>query len=333
MNKIIIFTGAGMSYPLGLPITTEFTKIIEKIPDKIKIYLERYLQEDFKDIEKIMSTLESFIDQHDFLTTIIDQEIQLGYFQQTRSFLDDARDTCHHVLTGLKDSIYDILNKFEEEKAAKLYTSLIKQIKDRSSEKTAISFFTTNYDLSFEKTLYLSLKKYTDLNIKSVDFGFVDNMISQNYTSNQDFIWDPNTIEYIKLHGSLDWQEDELMGCVRTGTCIKPIDPNETPLLYPGFKGVPQKEPFISFHKRFENRIDNCDAIVVIGFAFRDEYLNSIFEFFLKTTGKKIYCFNPCNLEDFPEESKVPFFTEEYTNFLLINKEVKIKNNPLDFNF
>ena len=49
-------------------------------------------------------------------------------------------------------------------------------------------------------------------------------------------------------------------------------------ILYPGFKGAPKDEPFLAFHNYLEIRLHRADAAVFVGFAFRDEYVNTIIE-------------------------------------------------------
>ncbi len=57
-----------------------------------------------------------------------------------------------------------------------------------------------------------------------------------------------------------------------------PDDPDQMAILYPGFKGVPEVEPFVSLHGRLSTRLADADVVIVIGFAFRDAYINSVFE-------------------------------------------------------
>ena len=53
-------------------------------------------------------------------------------------------------------------------------------------------------------------------------------------------------------------------------------DPKKHSILYPGFKGEPDEEPFIKFHEHLRAVVSNAAAAIFIGFAFRDEYINTI---------------------------------------------------------
>jgi hypothetical protein len=47
-------------------------------------------------------------------------------------------------------------------------------------------------------------------------------------------------------------------------------------ILYPGFKGMASHEPFSTFHTYFRNQIRVSTHILFIGFAFRDEHIETI---------------------------------------------------------
>ena len=50
--NILIFTGAGFTNPLGLPITSGFKKLINSIPTRLKSSLAEFLKSDVEDIEQ-----------------------------------------------------------------------------------------------------------------------------------------------------------------------------------------------------------------------------------------------------------------------------------------
>ena len=60
----------------------------------------------------------------------------------------------------------------------------------------------------------------------------------------------------------------------------------ENLLIYPGSKTPPEEEPFKTLYERFETHMREADKCLVIGFSFRDAYLNRIFRDFLRS-GKK----------------------------------------------
>ena len=81
-----------------------------------------------------------------------------------------------------------------------------------------------------------------------------------------------------KLHGSIDWQYDS-EDITKSGPHYTREEQNHC-ILYPGYKGVPSEEPFSVFHDHLRNVArgghDVLKAAIFIGFAFRDNYINSI---------------------------------------------------------
>lgn len=144
---------------------------------------------------------------------------------------------------------------------------LLKNIK-RLGEK--IELFTTNYDLILEKVI-------SDIRI-SVDSGRSTGTIKRLRSD----LWKEPDYEHLlsnnalltKLHGSIDWIRHR-SGAIEFTTEF--IQHDRQAIIYPGFKGVPTEEPFISFHRYLEAIVRNADAVIFIGYAFRDGYINSIF--------------------------------------------------------
>ena len=76
-----------------------------------------------------------------------------------------------------------------------------------------------------------------------------------------------------KLHGSVDWQRNNEGIIIRTGSAL---ENEEHLILYPGYKGEPVEEPFVQFHEHLRAVVQQADAAFFIGYAFRDDYINSI---------------------------------------------------------
>ena len=134
----------------------------------------------------------------------------------------------------------------------------------------------------------------------------------------------------MKVHGSVDWHRDTRGNCSRSMSSTIPDDPDQMAILYPGFKGVPDIEPFTSMHSKLNIRLFEATKIIVIGFAFRDLYINNIFENVMRLRkDSKIFYFNPLKIEEFPDDSQVPYFIKNYASFEHIRMAVEIKEKPL----
>jgi NAD-dependent SIR2 family protein deacetylase len=343
-KKITILTGAGLSNMIGLPMTNEFKTVMkdEKYFNICQL-LEEYLQEDFNDIEKVMSILEDSLDKNNkiFQKFILEKgKIFNGNMvitQNSQSKVSDAvvkqykvfHDKAGEYLSYLKENIYDKLKQPNTDIAKVLYENVLLQLKSIFTEST-ITIFTTNYDLSFEEFWenndILAEKINTN---KIVDYGF--------QTENSVSVFNPimsddkkDILKYYKLHGSLDWLYTKNYKCTKSGTSTKPTDPDAMPILYPGFKGRPQKEPFIKLHDMFFDNLQKTDVLIVIGFAFRDPYINELITFSksINTKYKMLY-FNPTTLDELPKESGLHEFKQYFGNDLIYaNEKIEAKENP-----
>lgn len=60
IKKLLLFTGAGISAPLGLPTTSDFTFEINNVCEHVTTHIIEYLGEAGNDVERILATLEAF---------------------------------------------------------------------------------------------------------------------------------------------------------------------------------------------------------------------------------------------------------------------------------
>lgn len=104
--------------------------------------------------------------------------------------------------------------------------------------------------------------------------------------------WDSNSSEGLltKLHGSVDWKlgggGTEQAPVIRRGHPEFDGDHARRLIIYPGFKGSPNREPFIRFHEYFRRRLKDTSHMLFVGFAFRDDYINSLVSSELPTSAK-----------------------------------------------
>lgn len=315
MKKILVFTGAGMSVPLGLPSTTDFIIEVKNKIGQITQYIIEYLGSSGEDIEWLLSTLESFKSET-ALTEFLLEKIKATHSgnphvqEASKIFLNQIsifKSQAASEIIRIKKIIFDKLGQYKSEQALALYLNLVKEIKASFGE-VSLSFVTTNYDLTFETAMESYPKEWNDIDINDVNFGFSIQFGRPIYDPSQDFNWSSTTIEYLKIHGSVDWHRDARGKCSRSMSNTIPDDPDQMAILYPGFKGVPELEPFTSMHGRLSTRLAEADLIIIIGFAFRDTYINSIFENTLRIRKNlDMLYFNPVKIDKFPKNSIVPY--------------------------
>ncbi len=334
MKKVVVFTGAGMSVPLGLPSTMDFMESVDKGAKPIIKHVSNYLGSSAEDIEWMLSTLESFNNETPFTEFLLphitksaaNHQVLLKLQQQLSSLKSQAVSE----VTRIKKIIFDKLNQYESDQAVSLYFNLINEIRESFGE-VSISLITTNYDLTFESAIESSQSMLKKAGINDVDFGFSIKFGRPIYSPSQDFEWDPNKLEYLKIHGSVDWHRDSKGKCSRSMSSTVPDDPDQMAILYPGFKGVPDVEPFISMHGRLNRRLAEADHIIVIGFAFRDAYINNIFENILRMRpDTELLYFNPLSIDEYPEDSMVPHLVKNYSSFKHVEKGIGIESGSLN---
>jgi NAD-dependent SIR2 family protein deacetylase len=346
-KEIISITGAGISSLFGLPMTSEFKSLISQSTNfGMANLLKSYLDSDMDDIEKVMYTLDDCMDKksnnlekHILLSSKYFPGLPTSYGHITSEDINqlihktyiEIKNNAQNYLLYLKNGIYDLLDNFDHKKASILYFNILSQIKTKYPD-SMISIFTTNYDLSFEKTCRSNKDKLKSIGIDTneIDYGFdlQDGTLVFNADSNKN---ERKKLEYYKLHGSLDWHYDDLYGCTKSGTNARPSRPDIMPILYPGIKGKPEKEPFISLHNVFFERLQTADILIVLGFAFRDPYINDLIKISKMTNKKyKMLYFNPIKPEELPQESGIHEFKNLFDKDLqYIASKIEVSDKPL----
>ncbi|WP_461258018.1 SIR2 family protein [Treponema sp. R80B11-R83G3] len=345
-NNFIIITGAGISNLFGLPLTSGFTSLI-KDSSKYQMngLLSNYLGNGISDIEKVMFTLEEFLDDenNNLQKHILEaQEYFPSISSSTSGHVNNIiyntykniKENAYRYLLSLKTGIYNTLdnNNIDIEKACTLYINILSIMKKKYPD-SKISIFTTNYDLSFENVCRREKGRFKKVGIDTdaINYGFIP--------QSDIFVFNPKyndierkPLEYYKLHGSLDWHYDDLNNCTKSGANAYPSNPEKMPILYPGVKGRPKKEPFISLHNIFFERLQTVDMVIVLGFAFRDPYINDLIKISKMTNKKfKMLYFNPNKIEELPQESGIHDFKNIFKDDLqYVTSKIEVSGDPLN---
>lgn len=329
-EKILLFTGAGIGHPLGLPLTSEFNDVLDLIPDPLNYVLRDYLGDDFYDVEKTMFELDKLSNKETNLyETIVKRVISKHPYNQKVPEIDNFKKQAKSTLTNLKSSVFDLLGQVNVSKSRELYKNILTEIIEQY-DTPLISIFTTNYDLSFEVAMNEETE-FLDKNKLDIENGFTRKRKASPliYEPNYSTKWKEGEIEYFKLHGSLDWHKSG-NNITMSGASTPPRDVDKVPILYPGYKGTPIFEPFKSIHDKLLSRLMTCDKIIVVGFAFRDPYINNLFETILRTRKDvPLFFINPCDIKEFPTESMAKYFKDNYPKFQHFKKGMEIKTNPI----
>jgi len=296
---LVILAGAGASKavaPESYPTTIEF---FENLPDSVKKdkffdLIVQYLRvggpRETKaiDIEQVLWALSEL---KDFLNLAGSSRSVPGWFLQASrltaplSQKTDFSNLTKHTaqlcrlldeLVGqINRQVYEWYSRLPEDEALEMtWAPVLRQLLEGEDR---LEIFTTNYDLVLEATAqHLS----NDRNLPEIAIGHTSGLqrrldldLWRQIQKGEGAKRGPGAL-VTKLHGSVDWsrQKDEIFisDPYYKGTETRHV------ILYPGFKGVPDQQPFALFHSHFESAVSSAQGILFVGFAFRDEYLNQV---------------------------------------------------------
>lgn len=291
-RKLIIFAGAGASRgvsPEKYPMTLDFRK---QLPPEITNHslfqrLDEYLRHTRKiekiDIEHVLWELGRLIQAtsglttRDFFATNLLETNQISSVvgpnmagQQILAQLSALEDHAVALQNKINEQIYRLYaQKPSLEEMERTWKPLLEWA---SSAFDRIDLVTTNYDLIFEYVLNELPNVKIDRGLDQGPLPVINTNRWVNNDSEKGFL--------TKLHGSVDWKFGD--GGTADEPIIRPGHPefdgshDIRSILYPGFKGRPEKEPFIKFHDYFRRRLVDSTHLLCIGFAFRDEFINEI---------------------------------------------------------
>ena len=285
---ILVFVGAGGSAsvdPKQYPTTVEFFK---RLPEDIRndpvfISVHEFLQnkkaDQSIDIEEVLWNLDEL---RDYFKASIDTKAVAGWImRQNRvdslvsrcpdlsNLLNGMVDLKENRIPSLKDRINaQVYNLYEKTPADDKLLKWVQLLKVLTELDLTIEIFTVNYDLVLENVI-----RVAKIDVKT------GRRFDGTHARLDTTCWDHSETRIdthgrlTKLHGSVDWQLSNgeiLMSPVFTGNHKNHL------ILYPGYKGAPNREPFRKFHEHLRAVVRKAKAAIFIGFAFRDEYINSI---------------------------------------------------------
>lgn len=145
----------------------------------------------------------------------------------------------------------------------------LNRITDFHGKEACISIFSLNYDLLVETALANARRTFIN--------GFREGRwYPDAFSANSD-------IRLYKLHGSLDWVEDEMYGiCSLTfdrHAKAEDFEIQKSPLLIFGTNAkLTGRDPFLTLVHAFAQQLRSAKVLVSIGYSFSDKYINEIIE-------------------------------------------------------
>lgn len=303
MRTLLIFAGAGASRGVSstkYPMALDFRKRLPKSITSSHLYLQlvEHLRQsrlaDGVDIEHVLwelgrlsELLGEWVDPQRFAAYLLTSN-QIGSIAQSNNSgpgvhgqFSHLRTVVHHLQDQINERVYEFYSQAPEKNELKSsWLPLLEHLSSASFDQ--VDIVTTNYDLVIEHALEL-------LPSVDVNMGFSQglypgiNLPAWRSTDSQGGL-------LTKLHGSVDWKigngGSEAEPVIRRGHPEFDGDHRKRLILYPGFKGIPSREPFVAFHEYFRRRLQFASHVLFIGFAFRDDFINGLISSELPHTAK-----------------------------------------------
>jgi|GEM_PF-1194549 len=294
MRTLLIFAGAGASrgvsgekYPIAIDFRKRLPKSITDLPlyRRLTEYLSNSVGSESIDIEHILWELGRLYDSLGELTESDRFAFQLLTTNQiskivssnhsgqaVHSQFDQLRSIIKTLQNQINERVYEFYSRPpDKDELNESWIPLFREMVNLSFEQ--IDIFTTNYDLVIESAL-------ASMPEVKVGMGFSEGVFPGINLAT----WrGGNSLGgglLTKLHGSVDWKLGnggaDIDPVIRRGHPEFDGDHAKRLILYPGFKGQPSREPFISFHEYFRRRLKVATHLLFIGFAFRDNFINEL---------------------------------------------------------
>jgi hypothetical protein len=341
VRTTVLFAGAGASKainPKEYPTTVEF---FDRLPKSIRDdtlfqlalqYLKGEAVDGVVDIEQIFWVLQEL---RDFLKTVRNSSTVPGWFLQAHRLgkpvgmhldfkqLMEASASIDTVMNRLVDNInqrvYDFYARPPEEE--ELTSNWVPMLTALLSIGDRLEIFTTNYDINIEVAIDLLSRNpqlpTIDTGVRGPVQRYLDLSIWAGSARKPDSVRAAGMLT--KLHGSVDWSRGP--DRIYVGDPLFKGSHEKHVVEYPGFKGIPDREPFNTFHNYFATSLAAATHLVFVGFAFRDEYINSLLVR-LTSASASVLLINPVAVKDlpFPAERvnhiELPFNTESVTRMV-----------------
>ncbi len=191
------------------------------------------------------------------------------------------------------------------------HLEFLRRVARRSNRKSRAKIFTTNYDRCFEEAgrqgRYVVVDGFSQTQPPTFDSVFFsyDIVRRDRDADTTDFI--PNVFHLYKVHGSIDWERDEMTGEIR-----KADKPKNPLLIYPRSSKYEMAfaQPYLEMMSALQAVLREPDTgLLVVGFGFNDNHLaEPILSAIRSNLSLKAVVVSPrlCSWADSPEGVPLP---------------------------
>lgn len=265
----LVKEGKEVGIPTMAPMAKEYYALLDGMEAQfIKEFIKIDIASDKynKNLEKFLEVLFSYKYLLESQANIKELETLEGLIEKTKKFIFDKCISKNEIVIGL-------------------YKSFYRKLVYRDSNLSKINIFTTNYDLFSERALDQlgiifsngfsgTTERY--FNPAVFNYAFAEQMELSNNKWN---IID-NFIYLYKLHGSVNWIEDDTSrNLFKIREIQEPKSDEASVMIYPtpvkqnASFGSPYSDLFREFQKKL---MKNNNALITIGYSFSDEHINNL---------------------------------------------------------
>lgn len=299
LKNLSFLFGSGTSYP-ALPLMSDlYEKVQESLSTetdgKIKSLFDKVSANASENLEEILGLLYARLS---YYLGIEKDEDETKECDTTKSLIDKIE---RYILTCLnrdiftectmeKDSIGDNQSNAQFISTLKVYETFYRTLTLRSKELSRLSVFTTNNDLFNETAMDNTNTMYINGFTPGLKRYFNPSLFHYTYSKRMDSSIDKyepvdNMVYLYKLHGSVNWVEQDSVGNkfyniveIDSKQSIT-YDQSERVMIYP----TPTKQnkslgsPYTDIIRAFHHKLlQPNNVLFVCGYSFSDEHLNRI---------------------------------------------------------
>lgn len=242
-----------------------------------------------------------------------DLEKLLGSLYSNRSYLDGYAGkekqlkVCEDLIATIEKVIFDEINidltdpKFAS--ALDLYRKFYQKSALRNKDMSRLNIFTTNNDLLSEVALSSINIHYINGFNGGLNRFFNPALFSYTFSKRMDTSiekFEPveNLVNLYKIHGSVNWIEDDsnANSFFKIREIIEPKKAGNNVLIYPN--PIKQNKslgsPYVEMFRELKNRLlEPLSVLFVIGYSFNDEHVNnSIYQALATNTSLTLFIIN-----------------------------------------
>ncbi len=268
-DEIIILIGAGCSADAGIPTSTQMVKKVENLIKNNREW-EKYID--------IFNYVKSAILYVDGIKGSFGNNFDIERLVNVLGELEKKENSILYPFIGswsprlLEIAGYDfgIIREFKQ----KILKELTKWVRKSNYYRKFFEFareytyplriFSLNYDICIEKNKPsgIDLERGFDPETKTWDWRRFE----------RSEVYEPAIYLY-KLHGSIDWKRDK-----KEGNILKEVDriPEEPDLIFGTDYKMQYVDPYLFYAYEFRKYSLEARVIIIIGYSFGDEHINSI---------------------------------------------------------